>query len=127
MSIEDLNDISEDDWEDICTNCGQCCLVKLQDEDTNDIFYTNVVCKYFLEDTCKCSVYTTRCTLVPECIKLDKGNVDKISWMPKNCAYRCILEDRDIIEGGNIKGKCVSELDVKEEDLEDHIIDWEDL
>ena len=127
MSLKDLEDISEKDWEDICTNCGQCCLIKLQDEDNDDIYYTDVVCQYFNHETCKCNVYTTRCTLVPTCLKLDKNNVDKISWMPKNCAYRCILEDRAIIEGLSIKGKCISELEVPEEELEDHIIDWEEL
>ena len=42
---------STKEWEDICRRCGKCCLIKLQDEETEDIYYTNVVCKYFDEET----------------------------------------------------------------------------
>ena len=42
---------STKDWEDICRRCGKCCLIKLQDDETEEIYYTNVVCKYFDEET----------------------------------------------------------------------------
>lgn len=122
-----LEEYTEEEWENICNHCGKCCLIKLQDEDTNDIYYTDVVCKYFDEENCKCSVYETRCSLVPECLKLNKDNVDKIAWMPKSCAYRCLFENRPQPVRKPIKGRCISEIMVTEDELEDHIVDWDDL
>lgn len=122
-----LEDYSETEWENICTNCGKCCLIKLQDEDSGDIYYTNVVCQYFDSEKCLCTVYDRRCELVPECIRLTKDNVDKISWMPDSCAYRRLFENRPPTQKTTIKGRCISEKLVPEDELEDHIVDWDDL
>lgn len=89
-----LENMTEEEWEAVCNRCGKCCLIKLQDEDSGEIYYTDVVCKYFDFDTCECTQYQNRCTLVPECLKLTKDNVGKIGWMPKSCAYRCLIEGR---------------------------------
>ena len=48
-----LENMTEEEWEAVCNRCGKCCLIKLQDEDTSEIYYTNVVCKYFDFDTCE--------------------------------------------------------------------------
>lgn len=125
--IKKLQDYSEDEWEAVCTNCGKCCLLKLQDEDSDEIYYTNLVCQYFDIDKCCCKVYEQRCSLVPECLKLNKDNVDKISWMPDSCAYRRLFENRPPAPFHSIKGRCICETDVKEDEIEDHIVDWEDL
>lgn len=125
--IKKLEDYSEEEWEAICNNCGKCCLVKLQNEDDDEIYYTDVVCQYFDEEKCHCTIYENRCTLVPQCLKLTQNNVDKIAWMPKTCAYRCLFEKRPQPNKKSIKGRCISELMVKEEDLEDHIVEWKDL
>lgn len=113
----------EKDWEDICINCGKCCLIKIQDDETDEIYFTNVVCKHLNLSNCLCTIYNDRTIEVPTCLKLSPDNVDKLEWMPKSCAYR-----------GKFKGKteaisnyCISELLVSEEDLEDHIIEKEDL
>jgi len=119
--------ISKQEWEAICNHCGKCCLLKLEDEDTGDIYYTDVVCRYFDEEKMSCSVYEKRCELVPTCLKLSPENVDKISWMPKTCAYRKLFSKDKILPKTTIKGRVVGELNVKDEDLEDHIVDWEDL
>lgn len=114
---------NNEEWEKICTNCGRCCLIKIQDDETDEIFYTNVVCRYFDIKTRKCKEYENRCTLVPECLKLTPDNVDKISWMPKKCAYRSLFEDSFKADKSNISSFCISETKVNEEDLEDYIID----
>lgn len=124
---KNLEDYTEEEWEAVCNKCGKCCLVKLQDDETGEIYYTDVVCRYFDSKTCTCTEYQNRCTLVPECIKLTKDNVDKISWMPKTCAYRCLFEKRPQPKRETISKFCVSELLVNEEDFEDHILDRDDL
>ncbi len=122
-----MKQYTKDEWENICRRCGKCCLIKLEDEDTGDVYYTNVVCRYFDEEKMCCSVYDKRCELVPTCLKLNQENVDKLSWMPKTCAYRELFENAASPTYTTIKGRVVPETEVTEEELEDHIVDWEDL
>lgn len=117
----------KDEWENICRRCGKCCLIKLEDEETGDVYYTNVVCRYFDEEKMCCSVYDKRCELVPTCLKLNQENVNKLSWMPKTCAYRELFEENVSISHTTIKGRVVSETEVAENELEDHIVEWDDL
>lgn len=128
-------DFSEKEWESICDNCGKCCLVKIQDEDDDEIYYTDVVCKYFNHETCACKEYQNRCILVPECLKLTMDNIEKIEWIPQTCSYKILLETgtlpdwhplltgKPLEEQRSIKGKCICETKVSDEELEDHIID----
>ena len=81
-----LEEFSEDEWEQICCRCGRCCLIKLQDDDSEEVFYTKIVCRYFDVENKACTVYENRCKLVPECLKVNPKNIDKIEWMPKKCA-----------------------------------------
>lgn len=124
-----LTDYSSEEWENICNHCGKCCLLKLQDEDTGNIYYTDIVCKYYDMENERCSIYEKRCEVVPECLKLTPDNIDKIEWMPKSCAYRRLFEkdSGSPSSTSSIKGRCIFEQNVKEDELEDHIIDWEDL
>ncbi|MBQ7633742.1 MAG: YcgN family cysteine cluster protein [Alphaproteobacteria bacterium] len=128
MDKNTLNKISSAEWEAICDNCGKCCMITLEDEDTGDMYHTNVLCRYFDMQQCRCSVYDKRCELVPNCLKLTPENVDKLPFMPKTCAYRKLF-DKSYKEQPlmPLQGRAVSELEVKEEELEDHIVDWEDL
>ena len=118
---------SKEEWENICRHCGKCCLIKLEDEENGDIYYTDIVCRYFDEEKMNCTIYDKRCELVPNCLKLSPENVDKLVWMPKTCAYRELFEKKKNSIKTTIKGRVISETEVREEDLEDHIIDWEDL
>ncbi len=114
-------------WEKICRRCGKCCLIKLEDEESGDVYYTNVVCRYFDEEKMCCTVYDKRCELVPTCLKLTPENVDKLQWMPKTCAYRELFEKEVSPIKTTIKGRVIRENQVSEEELEDHIVEWEDL
>lgn len=122
-----LSEYTTEEWEAICNQCGKCCLIKIQDEDSDEIYYTDVVCQYMDKKTCQCTKYTERCHLVPTCLKLTPQNIDKIEWMPQSCAYRALFEGRPKPKRKDISNRCISELEVKEEDLEDHIVDWDDL
>jgi len=125
--VKKLSDYTPAEWEAVCNQCGKCCLIKLQDEDTDDIYYTDVVCRYMDIQTCKCTKYQERCALVPTCLKLTPENIDKIEWMPPSCAYRALVDGHSKPTRIPVSGRCISELEVSEDELEDHIIDWPDL
>ncbi len=118
--------ISSEEWEKICQRCGRCCLLKLQDDETDEIYYTNVICRYYDTEKNLCTIYDKRCKLVPECLKLTPQNVDKISWMPKVCAYRQLFDkDYKPQKLQLLQGRVVSEALIHESELEDHITDEE--
>lgn len=125
--MKKLDDYTQEEWENICRRCGKCCLIKLEDEDNGGVYYTNVICRYFDEQNCACTVYDKRCRLVPECLKLTKENVGVISWMPPSCAYRRLLEGKPPLPVRTVKGRCISETLVDPDRLEEYIVDWEDL
>ncbi len=91
-----LEDMSGPEWESLCDGCGKCCLSKLEDEDTGDIYFTSVGCRLFNAETCRCSDYVNRLAKVPDCVGLTPANVRTISWLPSTCAYRLVAEGRDL-------------------------------
>jgi uncharacterized cysteine cluster protein YcgN (CxxCxxCC family) len=136
-----LAEMSDSQWESLCDGCAKCCLVKLEDYDSAEIYYTNLTCELLDTESCRCSDYAGRHKVVDDCIKLDRNNINTLSWLPKSCSYRLIAAgqplpdwhhlrsgDPELIHsyGASLRGKVISELEVKEEDVEDHIIKWID-
>jgi len=91
-----LEDMSKAEWESLCDGCARCCLVKLQDEDTGDIHFTDIGCTLLVDDTCRCRDYRRRHSRVPDCVKLTPQKVRELPWLPKTCAYRVLAEGRDL-------------------------------
>ncbi|HBC18554.1 MAG TPA: hypothetical protein DC022_07335, partial [Alcanivorax sp.] len=52
-----LGELSKPEWEALCDGCGRCCLVKLQDEDSGELAFTNLACRYLDSQKCQCRVY----------------------------------------------------------------------
>jgi uncharacterized cysteine cluster protein YcgN (CxxCxxCC family) len=134
-----LDKMSRLEWEALCDGCGRCCLLKLEDEDSGGVAYTDVHCRLFDPDTCRCGNYAHRKRLVPGCVQLTPENLEaSAAWMPETCAYRRLHEGRDLPDwhplitgdpdspqkaGMSMHNRSVPEWEVDEDDLEDHIIE----
>jgi uncharacterized protein len=94
--LKSIEAMSPDEWESLCDGCGRCCLVKLEDEDTGDILYTDVGCTLLDGQACRCRDYANRQAKVPDCVRLTPEAVRTLSWLPRTCAYRLIGEGRDL-------------------------------
>ncbi len=91
-----LQQMTADEWESLCDGCGLCCLVKIEDEDTGEVFNTTVSCKQLDIKSCRCRDYVNRLNDVPMCIQLTSDNLQQLDWLPKSCAYRCLADGRDL-------------------------------
>jgi uncharacterized protein len=91
-----LAQMSTAEWESLCDGCGKCCLSKIEDEDTAEIFYTSVICRLFDEGSCRCTDYANRSIKVPDCVTLDIQNIGELSWLPKTCAYQLVMDGKDL-------------------------------
>lgn len=85
-----LAEMTTEEWESVCDGCGLCCLTKLQDEDTEEIVYTRVVCAYSDLETGACSDYANRSVNVPTCVQLTLPRIAEFDWLPDSCGYRRI-------------------------------------
>jgi len=136
-----LNEMSKSEWESLCDGCGRCCLVKLEFEDDDEIAYTDVACKLLDLGTCRCSDYANRLARVPDCLQLTPESLKKTDWLPPTCAYKLIADkedlpwwhplvsgsDKTVIEAGiSVMSRVLSETEVDEDDLIDHVVIWPD-
>ena len=49
-----LADMTDVEWESLCDGCGLCCLNKLEDWDSGDVYFTSIRCKLLDSDSCRC-------------------------------------------------------------------------
>ena len=115
-------------------------MLKLEDVDTEAVYYTDVACKMLDCQTGRCRDYVLRKQHVPDCIMLTPKKVEQLAWMPKTCAYRLVYEGQDLPEwhplksgsaasvieaGQSVAGQVFSEGSVEDEDMANHIKDWD--
>ncbi|MCR9071279.1 MAG: YcgN family cysteine cluster protein [Alphaproteobacteria bacterium] len=127
------------EWESLCDGCGKCCLVKLQDADTDEISYTDVACKLLDCTSARCSDYPNRKKQVPDCVVLSVKLVNQLDWMPSTCAYRLLKEGKPLYwwhhlecgdpnavheAGISVRERVVSETLVDDAELVEHVVDW---
>ncbi len=136
-----LTQMSDTEWELLCDGCARCCLLKLQDEDTDETYFTNVSCHLLDIEACCCGDYKNRKFRVPQCLQVRKMPPEQYAWLPPTCAYRLLSENKELPEwhplisanrqsvkqaGISVDAYAVSEEYIHPEQLEEHIIDFSD-
>lgn len=91
-----LQELSDEEWELLCDGCGQCCLIKLQDEDTGKLIHTRLACKLLNIGSCRCTDYENRHKHVSDCVVISPETISRLDWLPHSCAYRLVAEGRDL-------------------------------
>ena len=91
-----LSEMTTEEWESLCDGCAKCCLHKLENEDTGDIFFTRLACHLIDLTSCRCTRYAERTQLVPDCVDLRKLDTAQYYWLPATCAYRLVHEGKDL-------------------------------
>ncbi|MEO1120618.1 MAG: YcgN family cysteine cluster protein [Pseudomonadota bacterium] len=133
-----LDELSSEEWESLCDGCGKCCLLKLEDDETDRVWYTDVSCRLFDPETCRCENYQLRKQLVPQCVVLTPESVmETKNWMPRTCAYRLVAEGYDLypwhplisgdpnsvhLAGVSVQGWPTPEYEVAEDELVDRVV-----
>ena len=137
-----LDELTRAEWEALCDGCAKCCLLKLEDEDTGEVAYTDIACRLLDRGSCRCGNYPLRRQLVAGCVVMGPENLERVlAWMPASCAYKRVHEGRDLAPwhplisgdpesvhraGISLRGRMAAEYEVDEEDWPDHVIE-EDL
>jgi uncharacterized cysteine cluster protein YcgN (CxxCxxCC family) len=91
-----LEEMSREEWEQLCDGCARCCLVKLEDEDSGEVHLTRIACRLLDHSTCRCGDYSNRFQRMPDCVEIDAEKIRQIDWLPATCAYRLVAEKRDL-------------------------------
>lgn len=134
-----LAEMSTQEWEALCDGCGRCCLNKLEDVDTGELYYTNVACRLLNLETCRCQDYPGRASMVSECLVLSVDRPEVFDELPDTCAYRLLAKgkplpvwhplvtgDRGSVQaaGISVHGKVVSEEYIHADQLPEHVVTW---
>lgn len=62
------------------------------DEDSDEVYYINVVCSWLNSDICLCKDYLNWFNLGEECLKLICDKIDEFNWLFDMCVYCLMLE-----------------------------------
>lgn len=134
-----LVELTDREWEQLCDGCGRCCVKKIYDEDSAQLFFTRVICRYFDLQSSRCSCYADRCEKVPDCLQVRDIDWQHADWVPDTCAYRLRQEgkalyswhpllsgDRKAMQAAGIAvtERVISEQYVHPESYHEHIIRW---
>lgn len=132
-----LAQMTDAEWESLCDGCGRCCLIKLEDEDTGELHFTNVSCHLLDIASCRCKDYPNRQFRVPECLQVRNMEAEEYQWLPASCAYRLLSQGQPLYDwhplisshqasvaeaGITVAGLAQSEDTVPSGELEKHII-----
>ena len=129
-----LQEITRLEWESLCDRCGVCCLHRLKNGTTGKVYYTSVACRFLDIEQCVCTIYDDP---LRNCLKIKPQNVRRFRWLPKTCAYRLILENKQLawwhpLVAGNfntvheagisVRQKVISETSIHLDNLEEYMV-----
>ncbi len=132
-----LSEMNEEEWEALCDGCARCCIYRLEDEDSSEIYFTNVHCRLLDTETGQCTDYPNRSVRVPDCVTITLKELEAPYWLPKNCAYRLLAEGKElpvwhplvsgdpdsvVRAGARVCNRTICEDDA--DTLEAHLVDW---
>jgi len=138
--VKQLTEMTEAEWELLCDHCGRCCLHKIEDEDSDKVYFTGVACKLYDFEISGCKDYAHRSQIVPACMVLSAENLGGVDGLPKTCAYRLLHEGKPLPEwhplltgrrdsareaGMSIRSFAIPERDIDLDYLEGFILDSE--
>lgn len=137
-----LDDMTGEQWESLCDGCARCCLEKLEDNRAGKLYFTRVACQLLDLERCRCTDYSRRAQLVPDCLRLTPDLGETFRWLPVTCAYRLIHEGRTLPSwhplvsgtpesvhqaGISVRGFALPKSEAPDSALEDLIILGQDL
>jgi len=137
-----LHAMTSQEWESLCDGCAQCCLNKLEDVDTGEIYFTRVACQFVENESCRCSHYPQRRNVAPDCLQITPKLAKEVPWLPKTCAYKLLANGDDLPPwhplvsgnpdsthkaGASIRGKFIYETQIGEDEFIDYIIYEDDM
>jgi uncharacterized cysteine cluster protein YcgN (CxxCxxCC family) len=137
--VKALEEMTPQEWESLCDGCGRCCLNKLEDWDTGEIYWTDLACTLLDGSTCRCRQYDRRFETVPDCVQLTPEKVRTVSWLPPTCAYRLVNEGKELRwwhplvsgrpetvheAGVSVQGRVASEDGIAVEDYQERVVEW---
>ena len=137
LSLDEMDDAQ---WESLCDGCGRCCLQKLEDEDTGEVWFTRVACRLLDSRSARCKDYENRFSRVPDCLSIRPLTEEKSNWLPDTCAYRKLFRGETLEAwhplisgrtdsvrevGISMAGCCVSEMLVPVHEYFHHLIQWD--
>jgi uncharacterized cysteine cluster protein YcgN (CxxCxxCC family) len=114
--------------------------MQLEDEETEQLVFTNVACDLLDEQSCQCTSYGDRSTKVPTCMTMNPKNVEECAeFAPSSCAYRLLLEGKPLPEWHHlvsgdaqqvhecqksVQNKVVKASSIDIAAIEEYVVDW---